>query len=78
MPQGRFLVTRFYPAIGGKTMKFIKFLKETRGEMKQVTWPSRRHLILYTVVVIIFSIGLGYLLGAFDTLFHAGLRSLLY
>ena len=64
--------------IGGKNMKFIKFLKETKGEMKQVTWPSRRHLILYTVVVIIFSIGLGYLLGAFDTLFHAGLRSLLY
>lgn len=59
-------------------MKFTKFLRETKGEMKQVTWPSRRHLVIYTVVVVIFSLILAYLLGAFDTLFQAGLRSLIY
>ncbi|HRH25225.1 MAG TPA: preprotein translocase subunit SecE [Candidatus Paceibacterota bacterium] len=58
-------------------MKITQFLKETKGEMKQVKWPSRRRLVVYTLVVIIFSLALGYLLGAFDTLFQAGLRSLI-
>lgn len=79
MPRGGFLVTAILSRqMGGKTMKITQFLRETKGEMKQVTWPSRRHLVLYTVVVIIFSLALGYLLGAFDTLFQAGLRSLIY
>ena len=59
-------------------MKVTKFLKETKGEMKQVTWPSRRHLITYTLVVIIFSLALAYLLGAFDTLFQIALRALIF
>jgi preprotein translocase subunit SecE len=59
-------------------MKITQFLKETKGELKQVSWPSRRRLVIYTAVVIIFSLALGYLLGAFDTLFQAGLRSLIY
>ncbi len=58
-------------------MKITQFLKETKGEMKQVKWPSRRRLVVYTLVVIIFSLALGYVLGAFDTLFQAGLRSLI-
>ena len=58
-------------------MKITQFLRETKGEMKQVSWPSRRHLIIYTLVVIIFSLAVGYMLGAFDTLFQAGLRSLI-
>ena len=59
-------------------MKITQFLRETKSEMKQVNWPSRRHMLIYTVVVIIFSLALGYLLGAFDTLFQAGLKSLIY
>ncbi len=59
-------------------MKIKQFLKETKGEMKQVKWPSRRHLIIYTIVVVVFSLVLGYVLGAFDTLFQAGLKSLIY
>lgn len=58
-------------------MKFIQFLKETKSEMHQVSWPKRKHLFIYTAVVIIFSFVLGYVLGGFDTLFHAGLRSLI-
>lgn len=58
-------------------MKITQFLRETKGEMKQVTWPSRRHMLLYTAVVIIFSLALGYMLGAFDTILHAGLKGLI-
>lgn len=57
-------------------MKITQFLKETKGEMKQVSWPTKRRVFIYTLVIIIFSLALGYVLGAFDTLFQAGLRSL--
>ncbi len=57
--------------------KITQFFRETKGEMRQVKWPKRRHLILYTIVVLLFSIILGYVLGAFDSLFQLGLRALL-
>jgi preprotein translocase SecE subunit len=77
MPSGAFFSNRnLSRQYGGNIMKITQFLRETKGEMKQVTWPSRRHLFLYTAVVIIFSLILGYMLGAFDTILHAGLRSL--
>ncbi|RKD67544.1 protein translocase subunit secE/sec61 gamma [Sinobaca qinghaiensis] len=31
----------------------VKFLKEVGGEMKRVTWPTRKELTKYTIVVII-------------------------
>lgn len=54
-----------------------QFLRETRAEMKHVTWPTRRRALLYALVVIIFSAALGYLLFGFDILFQTGLRSIL-
>jgi preprotein translocase SecE subunit len=58
-------------------MKVTQFLQETRGELKQVSWSSRRRIVIYTVVVIIFSLVVGYVLGAFDALFETGLRALI-
>jgi preprotein translocase subunit SecE len=57
--------------------KVGQFLRETRAEMKHVTWPTRRRAMLYALVVIIFSVVLGYLLFGFDALFQTGLRSIL-
>ena len=54
----------------------IQFLKETRAELAHVTWPSRNRVIIYTIVVIVFSLALGYLLGGFDTLLQAALKSI--
>ena len=54
-----------------------QFLQETKSELKQVHWTKRRRLILYTVIVIVFSLGLGYVLGAFDSLFQFALRSII-
>lgn len=59
------------------TMKALQFLKETKAEMRQVTWPSRNKALLYALVVILFSVALGYLLGGFDTLFQALLKALI-
>lgn len=57
--------------------KPIQFLKETRAELKQVTWPSRSRAIVYAVVVIVFSLVVGYLLGGFDALLQAALKSII-
>ena len=59
-------------------MSITQFLRETKAEMRQVVWPSRTKAIVYALVVIIFSVALGYFLGAFDALFQGGLRSVLY
>ncbi len=58
-------------------MKLIKFLRDTRAELTHVNWPSRQHTILFTVVVILVSVIVGYLLGGFDFLFKLGLRSII-
>lgn len=47
----------------------INFVKETKNEMKHVNWPTRKKIIKYTLVVIVASLILAIVLGAFDTLF---------
>lgn len=57
MPEGAFLT---------KSMKLTEYLRETQGEMKHVSWPSKAQTIAFTIVVILISIIVGYGLGAFD------------
>ncbi len=47
----------------------FNFIKETKNQMKHVNWPTRKKTIKYTLVVIIASLILAIILGAFDTLF---------
>jgi preprotein translocase subunit SecE len=47
------------------------YLKETRVEMNHVTWPTRAQAIQYTVIVILISLVVAAILGAFDSLFHS-------
>ncbi len=54
-------------------MSIATFLKETKTELKHVVWPSRARTISYTIIIIVLSIALGYLMSAFDI----GFRSLL-
>jgi preprotein translocase subunit SecE len=56
----------------------MKFLKEVFAELKQVTWPKKNTTIMYTFVVIVVSLLVGYYLGLFDFVFqNYGLRSLI-
>ncbi|MCC2630878.1 MAG: Protein translocase complex, SecE/Sec61-gamma subunit [Candidatus Paceibacter sp.] len=50
------------------------YLKETRGELKHVSWPTRQQAIAFTALVIIISIGLALYLGLFDYLFSQGIK----
>lgn len=47
------------------------FLKETRNELRYVVWPSRSRTIAYTLIIIVLSLVLGYLLNGFDLGFRA-------
>ena len=40
---------------GGKKQRtgIRQFLREVRGELKKVNWPSRREMLTYTVVVLV-------------------------
>ncbi len=58
--------------------KLTTFFKQTYLEMKHVNWPSRKRAVIYAMVVILFSVGLGYMLFAFDALFRTALQSALY
>jgi preprotein translocase subunit SecE len=57
--------------------KLTQYFKDTRSEMKQVKWPTREEAIRYTLVVIVLSIVVAALLGAFDFLGSLGLSKLL-
>ncbi|MEK7148295.1 MAG: preprotein translocase subunit SecE [Patescibacteria group bacterium] len=50
-------------------MQFIEYIKESKGELAHVTWPSRRQAIVFTVLVIVISVLTSLYLGAFDSLF---------
>jgi preprotein translocase subunit SecE len=49
--------------------RFINFLKETRAELKKVTWPSRNEVTSTTIVVIIATVFFGFYLFFMDIIF---------
>ena len=44
----------------------FKFLSEVRSELLKVVWPTRAETVKYTLTVVIFSISIALVLGAFD------------
>lgn len=52
-----------------KMERFLNYIKDTRGELKHVSWPTRRQSIILTVVVIVISILVSIFLGFFDFIF---------
>lgn len=46
--------------------KIAKFFRDVNHELKKVSWPSRKDLLRYTVIVLITIIIFGILLGVFD------------
>lgn len=54
-------------------MKFFQavkeYLRETRNEIRKISWPTRQETIRYVVIIIIFSGLMAAFLGLFDFLF---------
>lgn len=57
-----------------KSMGFVQYLKDTRGELRHVAWPTRTQTAIFTALVIILSVAVSFYLGLFDYLFTNGLR----
>ena len=57
--------------------KTIGYLKEVRAEMKNITWPTRRQTVFYTITVLAISVLVAYYLGLLDFGFSAGLGKIL-
>ena len=58
-------------------MSITTYFKEVRAEMKHVSWPSRRMVIVYTAVVIGISLGVAIYLGLLDFLFAAVIKKVI-
>ncbi|MFZ2522120.1 MAG: preprotein translocase subunit SecE [Minisyncoccia bacterium] len=49
-------------------MSLISYIKDTQGELKHVSWPTRNQAMAFTVVVVIISVFVSFYLGFFDYL----------
>jgi putative endonuclease len=54
--------------------KLSNYILETKGELKHVSWPTKKQTLMFTALVIIISIGVAISLGLFDYLFTSILK----
>jgi preprotein translocase subunit SecE len=52
------------------------YLRETRGELRKVTWPTREEAQRLTLIVLGVTILMAIFLGSLDFLFSTGVKSL--
>ena len=46
--------------------KLVQYIKDSKSELKKVTWPSRKEVVNHTLLVIAFSLAMAIFLGAID------------
>ena len=69
-PRGLFLLRQIWRLLLIlHTMIFIDYLRDTRAELRHVTWPTRKEAINYTLIVLGISIATGLFLGLLDFVF---------
>jgi preprotein translocase subunit SecE len=51
-------------------MKIANYIKSSIGEMKKVTWPTKKETYRYSILVIAFSLGIAAFLGLLDFFFN--------
>jgi preprotein translocase subunit SecE len=47
----------------------INFLRDVKGEMKHVNWPTRKQTMIYSILVVVISLFVAAYVGAFDYIF---------
>jgi preprotein translocase subunit SecE len=58
-------------------MQIVDYIKDTKGELTHVSWPTKRQAVSYTIAVVIISIVTAFFLGFFDYIFSIGLSKLI-
>ncbi len=51
-----------------------QYIKDTRGELRHVAWPTRTQTIVYTIFVAAISVATALYLGLFDYIFTGTLK----
>jgi len=50
-------------------MGIVDYLKDTKGEMKHVSWPTKKQTTAFTLLVVVLSLVVAAFLGFFDFVF---------
>jgi preprotein translocase subunit SecE len=53
--------------------RLVNYLKDTRAELKHVSWPTGRQAAIYTALIIATSVIVSLIVGLFDFLFTQAL-----
>lgn len=57
--------------------RVFRYFKESKDELRKVTWPSRKEAIKHTLIVIGVSVAVAVFLGLADYLMNLGLEQLI-
>jgi preprotein translocase subunit SecE len=71
------LMKEFFAKLGNWFRNIIDFLKDTRKELNNVSWPSRREVTGTTVVVIVSVFFFGIFLFVVDLIVRKGMNYIL-
>ena len=58
-------------------MNLVTYVKESIGELKKVSWPTKKQATAYTIIVLAMSIGMAIVFSLLDQIFNLGLQSLI-
>lgn len=59
-------------------MSISDYIKETKGELKHVSWPTRNQTTMFTILVIAISVIVAAYLGLFDYIFTTVLGKFIF
>ena len=51
----------------------VNYFKDTKAELRHVSWPSPRQAVIYTVLIVAVCVVVSLILGFFDFLFTKAL-----
>lgn len=77
-PLGAVFITKIIKEnLAYKNMKLIDYIRDTRGEMKHINWPTRREAVNYTLLVIGISLATALILALADYVFGLGIEKII-
>ncbi|MBI2475488.1 preprotein translocase subunit SecE [Candidatus Uhrbacteria bacterium] len=60
-----------------KSLRLFQYFKESKEELKKVTWPSRQEINKYSLIIILLSLIIAGFFGGLDWLLNLGLEKLI-